>query len=134
MKQTLVMEKYPVSELDIAKNETTFQKVDEVIAYLKEKIEKHPVAAYIAIFDHYEHTKGLGENGQISPDILDAKNIICCFGKQLPKANIMAIRPRSIGVAEMSDKFVVSFMDAPNPQAHEAMCSWVKGIKNKGKK
>ncbi len=131
MKQSMVMEKYPISEMDIMKSETTFSTVDEVIAYLKEKIDTHPVAAYIATFDHYTHTKNLGEAGEISADILDAKNIICCFGKQLPKPTLLAVRPRAIGVAEMEDKFVVSFIDAPNAQAHEFMVAWVKGIVNK---
>ncbi len=131
MKQSMVMEKYPISEMDIMKSETTFSTVDEVIAYLKEKIDTHPVAAYIATFDHYTHTKNLGEAGEISADILDAKNIICCFGKQLPKPTLLAVRPRAIGVAEMEDKFVVSFIDAPNAQAHEFMVTWVKGIVNK---
>jgi hypothetical protein len=131
MKQTMVMDKYPVSELAILKSETTFNGVDEVLDYLKAKIDAHPVAVYIATFDHYTHTKGLGENGMINNEILDAKNIICCFGKALPEANMMAVRPRAIGVAEFSENFVVSFMDAPNPQAHETMVSWVKGIVNK---
>jgi len=131
MKQTVLMEKYPISEMDILKSETTFLTVDEVLVYLKGKIDAHPVAAYIATFDHYTHTKNLGDAGEISEDILDAKNIICCFGKQLPKATLLAVRPRAIGVVEMADKFVVSFMDAPNPQAHEFMVSWVKGIVNK---
>ncbi|MBU1667452.1 hypothetical protein KKC13_03480 [bacterium] len=130
MQQSMVMEKYPISELDIAKETTSFRTVDEVLLYLKEKIDRHPVAAYIATFDHYIHTEGLAE-GEINPKILNAKNIVCCFGKQLSKPNMLAIRPRSIGVAEMADKFVVSFMDAPNPQAHKAMVSWVKGIANK---
>ena len=131
MKQSMLMDKYPVSEMDIMKSETTFTTVDEVIAYLKDKIEAHPVAVYIATFDHYKHTKNMGDAGSVSEDILDAKNIICCFGKQLPKPTLLAVRPRAIGVAEMADMFVVSFIDAPNPQAHEAMVSWVKGIVNK---
>jgi len=131
MKQSVIMDKYPISEIDIMKSETTFVTVDEVIVYLKEKIDAHPVAAYIATFDHYSHTKNLGDAGEINPDILDAKNIICCFGKQLPKPTLLAVRPRAIGVAEMKDMFVVSFMDAPNSQAHEFMVSWVKGIANK---
>jgi len=131
MKQTLLMEKYPVNELDIAKSETTLTSVNEILAFLKDKIDTHPVATYIATFDHYTHTKSLGENGEIADDILDAQNIICCFGKQIPKPAMLAVRPRAIGVVEMSDKFVLSFMDAPNPQAHEAMVSWVKDIKNK---
>jgi len=131
MKQTVLMEKYPINELDIVKSETTFKNVDEILVFLKEKIDTHPIATYIAIFDHYSHTKSLGENGEIAEDILDAKNIICCFGKQIPKPAMLAVRPRSIGVVEMADKFVVSFMDAPNPQAHEVMISWLKDIKNK---
>jgi len=129
MKQSIVMEKYPVFELDIKKSETTFKTADEIIAYLKEKIDNHPIAVYIATFDHYSHTKSLAD-GEISSDILDAKNIVCCFGKKLPKANMLAVRPRSIGVAELSDEFVVSFLEAPNPMANDAMESWVKGIIN----
>ena len=130
MKQMNLMEKYPVSTLDITKNETEFKNVDEILTHLKSKIDAHPVATYIAIFDHYTHTANL-EDAILSKDILDVKNIICCFGKQLPDPTLMAVRPRAIGVAEMADKFVVSFMDAPNPQAHEAMVSWVKSIVNK---
>jgi len=131
MKQTMVMDKYPISELNILKNETNFTSVDEIISHLKAKIDAHPVAVFITIFDHYSHTKSLGENGTISEDILDAKNLICCFGKALPAANMVAVRPRSIGVVEMKNEFVVSFLDAPNPQAHETMIQWVKSIKNK---
>lgn len=130
MKQSMAMGKYPISEIDIAKDETTFKSVDEILVYLKEKIDTHPVAVFIAIFDHYTHTKSLAD-GNINPDILDAKNIICCFGKQLPTPTMLAIRPRSIGVVEMEDMFVISFIDAPNSQAHEAMVTWVKGIVNK---
>ena len=131
MKQSMAMGKYPISEIDIAKDETTFKSVDEILVYLKEKIDTHPVAVYIATFDHYTHTKNLGEVGSINPDIVDAKNIICCFGKQLPTPTMLAIRPRSIGVVEMEDMFVISFIDAPNSQAHEVMVAWVKGIVNK---
>jgi len=132
MREMNLMDKYPVTVLEIAKDETTFKSVDEIIFHLKSKIDTHPVAVYIATFDHYSHTTSLGENGEIASDILDAKNIICCFGKQLPNPILMSVRPRAIGVAEVSDnKFVVSFMDAPNPQAQEAMRLWVNSIVNK---
>jgi len=130
MTEISLMEKYPVNMLEIAKEKTTFKNVDEILAYLKLKIDAHLVATYIATFDHYTHTKGL-EEGSVSPDVLDAKNIICCFGKDLSDPLMLAVRPRSIGVVEMSDKFVVSFMDAPNPQAHKAMVSWIESIVNK---
>jgi len=129
MKQSIIMEKYPIFELNVKKSETKFQTADEIIEYLKDKIDNHPIAVYIATFDHYSHTKSL-DGGEVAPDILDAKNIVCCFGKNLPKANLLSVRPRSIGVAELSDEFVVSFLEAPNPIATEAMESWVKEIVN----
>jgi hypothetical protein len=127
MKQITVMEKYPVFTLEINKDETDHKSIDEIFVYLKEKIDAHPIATYIGEFDHYTHTSNL-EVGEINPDILNAKNIICCFGKVLPKAEVLAVRPRSIGVAELSDSFVVSFMEAPNIDANNAMIDWVKGI------
>jgi hypothetical protein len=61
----------------------------------------------------------LGDNGLIE----------FCFGKELPVAQLAAVRPRSIAIVEEADKFTITFMDAPNPQAHDAMGNWVKGIK-----
>jgi len=127
MKQITVMEKYPVFTIEVAKNETTFKSVDEIIEHLKSQVEAHPVAVNIGVFDHYSHTKSL-EAGEVSDDIKDAKNLICCFGKVLPKPEVLAVRPRAIGVAEMSDSFVVSFLEAPNPDANAAMEKWAKGI------
>ena len=127
MNQITIMEKYPVFSTEISKKETSYTNVDEILAYLKEQINAHPIATYIGEFDHYTHTCNL-EVGEVNPKIKDAKNIICCFGKALPKAEILAIRPRSIGVAELENSFVVSFLEAPNPDANKAMENWVKGI------
>lgn len=69
--------------------------------------------------------------GTISAEIKDAKNIICCFGKALPKPEMLAVRPRAIGIAEMEESFVVSFMEAPNVDANTAMVTWVKSIENR---
>lgn len=129
MKQTVLMEKYPVFELELPKSETTFQSVDAIIAHLKEKIDAHPVAAYIGTFDHYTHTKGLPE-GQVAENIQDAKLIVFCFGTALPNPHVMAVRPRSIGVADLGDKFVINFMEPPMPVATQAMEAWVKGLRN----
>jgi F420-0:gamma-glutamyl ligase len=130
MKQITVLEKYPVFTLEVTKEETSYQSVDEILAHLKVKIEEHPIATYIGEFDHYAHTTSLAE-GEIADEILAAKNIICCFGKKLPKAVVLAVRPRSIGVAELEDRYIVSFLEAPNPDANNAMENWVKEIANK---
>ncbi|HHD78426.1 MAG TPA: hypothetical protein ENK98_02120 [Epsilonproteobacteria bacterium] len=127
MKQMTLMDKYPLNARTISKTETTLKSTDDVIAFIKSKIDAHPVATYIATFNHYSHTNAL-ENGEINPDFIDAKNIIFCFGVQLPKAEMLGIRPRSIGVVETEENFIVSFMDAPNPQAQQFMMEWVEAI------
>ncbi|WP_201352218.1 DUF6858 family protein [Hydrogenimonas urashimensis] len=129
MKQKVFKEKYPIFELILDKSETTCKSVDEIIAFFRKKIEAHPVATYIATFDHYAHTAALAE-GSIDKNIKAAKNIVFCFGKELPTPEVMAVRPRSIGVSDLGDRFVVIFMEAPNPQANEAMEVWSKALKN----
>ncbi len=127
MKSKLFKEKYPIFESTIAKSECRFGSVEEIVEYLKGKIEEHPVAVYIATFDHYKHTKSLAE-GSVAPEISAATDVVFCFGKELKVPEVLAVRPRSIGVCELSESFVVSFMEAPNPQANEAMIKWVESI------
>ena len=128
MKSMTIKDTYPIQAAEIGKDEARFGDTDEIIAYLKETIESHPVATYIATFDHYTHTKNLPEH-EMNPEVVDVKLIVFCFGKELPIPEIAAVRPRSIAVVEKADSFVVSFMDAPNPQAHDAMIAWVQGIR-----
>jgi len=129
MKQTLLQETYPMFTLEVEKGETTFSSVDEIITYLKEKVESNRAARYIAIFDHYSHTTEL-EEGRIDKSILDAKNIIFCFGFTIPNPQVLGLRPRSIGVAETEESFVISFMEAPMPVANVVMETWAMGIRN----
>lgn len=128
MKQSLLMERYPVFDMMIAKTETTYASVDEILAALKEKIDAHPKVAYIATFDHYEHTQSI--DGDIAGSIRDAKNIVFCFGMKLPNPHVLAVRPRSIGVADMQDHFHITFMEPPMEIATTAMESWCKDLLN----
>jgi hypothetical protein len=127
MQEKLFKEKYPIHTIEIKKEEAALQSVDAIVEAIKEKVEAHPVAAYIGIFDHYAHTTSLSE-GEISPQMKDAKNIIFCFGKELMNPMVLAVRPRAIGVADMTESFVLSFLEAPNPAANEAMALWCKSI------
>ncbi len=129
MKQMMLQDKYPVYVLEVAKDDTTFGSVDEIMDFLKGKIDEHPKVAYIATFDHYAHTKSIG--GEVADDIKAAKNIVFCFGVKLPKPGVLAVRPRSMGVADMGEKFVITFMEAPMPMANDAMQEWAKAIANK---
>ena len=128
MKQTILQEKYPVFVLELLKTETDLKSADEVIARLKSDIDAHKIARYIATFDHYTHTSELPD-GQIAPTITDARNIVFCFGTALPNAEVLAVRPRSIGVAEFMDRFVISFLEAPLPLANTAMEDWVRALR-----
>jgi len=130
MRQTLLHEKYPLFTLEVEKQESRFSSVDQIIAHLKQCIDQHPVAAFIATFDHYQHTNALAD-GQIDESILDAKCIIFCFGITLPNPQVMAVRPRSIGVVEQARSFLITFMEAPMPVANVAMESWAEAVRDR---
>jgi predicted Fe-Mo cluster-binding NifX family protein len=129
VKQTLLEEKYPIYSLEMEPGETSFQSVDEIIGYFRERIQAHPAACLIAEFDHYAHTSALPE-GRIGEGILAAKNLIFCFGIALPEPHVLAVRPRSIGVAQTKKGFFVTFMEAPMPVANSVMEDWAKGLRN----
>ena len=128
MKQINFKEKYPVWSIEIPKSEVAQKSVDEIIEYFKTKIEAHPIGVFIAIFDHYEHTTSLAEH-KVADEIKDLKNIIFCFGKEIPKQIVGAVRPRSISVCELEDSFFISSMDAPNEAMNEVMQNWAKELK-----
>jgi len=127
VKQTLLQDKYPVFVAEIGKDETACQTIDDVVAYLKDRIAEKPKVAFIGVFDHYAHTRGLG--GEIAEGIVGAVDVIFCFGFALPNPQVLAVRPRAIGVADQGDRFVVSFMEAPMQPANEAMQAWVQGLR-----
>ncbi len=122
MQRKMLKDKYPVvvSELPAVR----FGNMNQAIEYFRDKIEQHPVARFISVFDHAAHTRALAD-GEIADEILEASNVVLCFGKKLPSPELLAVRPRSIGICRTTDKWVVSFMDAPNPTAQEAMEKWV---------
>jgi hypothetical protein len=129
MKKISLKDKYPVYVETIDKKKTIFKSVDEIISHLKKLIDEHPIASFIAIFDNYTHTLNLKEY-VIASNIRDAKNIIYCYGKSLDKIEVTGIRPRSFGIVETDDNFVISFMEAPDPIANDGMIEWTKVIKN----
>ncbi|OOZ36463.1 DUF6858 family protein [Solemya velesiana gill symbiont] len=130
MKQSLQQSEYAIFSLEVDKTETRCHSVDEIIEYLKTCIDEHSTARFIALYDHYAHTIALPE-GQVSDEIRGAKHIIFCFGITLPDPLMMAVRPRSIGVVELADRFSITFLEAPMPVANVAMEKWAQGICNR---
>lgn len=127
MKHQILKEKYHIFSLEIEKKDTQYKTIKEILNFLEEKINAHQVASFISIFDHFSHTKNL-PNGEINPEIIDAQNIIFCFGKELPSPLMLAVRPRSIGVAEFAEKFVISFQEAPNEDTTKTIQEWILSI------
>lgn len=128
MKQKIFKDKYHIFEIEYNKDELKYKNVDEIINALKVRIDAHPVISFIAIFDQYNHTSSV--NGEISSNIKAAKNIVFCFGKELPTPEVLAVRPRSIGVCETEDKYILNFLEAPNDLANKTMEEFVKSIKD----
>ncbi len=129
MTQVLFKETYPVFTLSLNKKQTPYRSVDALLDALQAKIDAHDVATYIGRFDHFSHTCSL-DDAEISDTIHDAKNILFCFGKELPDPLILAVRPRSIGVADTGESFVLSFLEAPNPVANKAMQLWCSTLEH----
>jgi hypothetical protein len=126
MQTSIFMEKYPIFELRLPKSDCQYTTCADIIQHLSDSVIQHPMAKLIAHFDHLAHTQSI--DGDINPDILSAQHIIFCFGMKLPNASVMAVRPRSIGVVELADAFVINFMEPPMPVATQAMIGWVKAL------
>jgi hypothetical protein len=129
MKQSKLMEKYPLYELALGKEETSCKTVDDIVAALEARIDANPRVALIGIFDHYAHTKSI--DGSIDEGILAAKNIIFCFGFALPNPRVLSVRPRSIGIADMGSHFHISFMEPPMEIATIEMEKWCTELADK---
>jgi len=127
MTKSIFMEKYPVFSLEIKKEETSYKNVNEIIDYLKSLIENHPIATFITTFDHYAHTSTIEDNVLLD-GLEDAKNLIFCFGKQVPSTKILAVRPRSIAVSQVNDSFMIDFLEVPNEQLQTLVEEWISSL------
>ena len=127
MKESLEDAPYPIFTLEISKSEAAFGSLAEILDFLKGRIQAHPAARFIAEFDHLAHTRSLPE-GQANAAILAAHNLVFCFGLSLPEPQVLALRPRSLGIAETEDAYHISFMEAPMPLANLEMERWARAL------
>lgn len=95
------------------------------MAYFKAKIEAHPIAQFIAVFDHYSHTKAL--NGAIMEGLLMRK-MSFLFGPANSNTKIVAVRPRSVAICELEMLLLSSFIEAPKEEMHALMETWAKEL------
>ncbi len=125
MQQLLFKEKFPLYTSTI----TTSKSIDELVEYFKAKIDAHPVAGFISVFDHYAFTTAK-EEYHIAEDIVDIKNVLFCFGKEIANPFVPAVRPRSIAITKTTNNYVISFLEAPNEKLTEVMISWVEELES----
>ena len=127
MKRTILLDTHPMYSCEILKKETTKQNTNDIIEHFKRKIEENSEAGFITVFDHYQHTQSLG--GEILENIIDAKNLIFCFGHTIKNMEILAFRPKSIAICETEESFVLEFLETPRPEVNAWMQSWIEEIK-----
>jgi hypothetical protein len=128
LKQAIAQIELPVFTLHLEPSECRFDSADEIAGYLKQQIESHKAAKYIATFNHLEHTSGLPE-GQVAEDIDAAINLVFCFGFSLQDPSQLATRPRSIGICHDSRGFTISFVEAPMPVVNALMEDWANSLR-----
>lgn len=128
--KTLVLST-PMFVLEFSRDESTMVGLDDMVGRLRADIELHPCARFLGVFDHFAHTRSLPD-GEIAPGIEDARNIVFCFGLSIPDPCALATRPRSIGLCQLADRFVVSFIEHPMPLVNTAMEGWARNLVRKG--
>ncbi len=120
----------PVYSLKLDMATCRFKTAEEIVAYFEQEISHHKAAHYIATFNHMKHTRELPE-GQIAEGITAAYNLVFCFGFTLQDPEQLAMRPRSIGVCQMGEQIVISFIEAPMPVANALMEQWTQSLISK---
>lgn len=128
MKQSLRLEGIPVYTLEIDREESAYRSIEEIVGYFRDQVACHEYAQLIAEFDHLAHTRSI-PGGHIGEGILAARNLVFCFGLTLPDPQSLAMRPRSIGIAETERGFLITFMEAPMPVVNAAMEDWARGLR-----
>jgi hypothetical protein len=127
MQQVLMKGKFPVFIQEYEKDDVRFPTLDELCQHVHDCIEKDSKARYIGTFDHYTHTQNLTQ-GVIAPEIKGARMVLFCFGEKITDPRILALRPRSIGIAETESQFVVAFLEPPTPEAANTMEQWISSM------
>ena len=126
MQQKIINEKFPVYYQEIMKGSTPYRNIAEIIDALKAGLAKNPSSQIIAVFDLHDHVQKRG--GKIADSIFGAQTLLFCVANAIPHADIVALRPRSIGVTEFADRFVLNFLEAPAQAVTDAMLALVDAV------
>ncbi|MBN2234680.1 MAG: hypothetical protein JW706_05980, partial [Opitutales bacterium] len=117
--------KFPIYSINLAKNPLYYD-LPSVAAALKSRISGHPVARHVADFDHQAFDPS--NNEERPAGLKNAMNVLFCLGPKMEEPHVIAIKPRSFGIAEYDRHFTISFMEAPSDKATETMKEWVRSL------
>ncbi len=127
MKRSILLDIHPMYSVEFLKDEMKYTTIEEIVKHFKKEIEENPEGGFITLFDHYAHTKKMG--GEILDTIVNAKNLLFCFGHTIKNIEILAFRPKSIVICELKDSFVFEFLETPRPEVNQWITSWIEALK-----
>jgi hypothetical protein len=127
MKRSILLDIHPMYSVEFLKNEMKYTTIEEIVEHFKKEIEENPEGGFITLFDHYAHTKKMG--GEILDTIVNAQNLLFCFGHTIKNIEILAFRPKSIAICELKDSFVFEFLETPRPEVNQWITSWIEALK-----
>jgi hypothetical protein len=118
---------YPVWIEEIAKADTFYRNVDEIVAALQARVARHAQASWIGVCDHYGLNLRLGE--RLPAAMQDARIALLCDAPALSGTAFLALQPCAIGVADMGNRFVFSFMERPDAAGNGFLRQWLDGMR-----
>lgn len=127
MRRIILEGGFPVWVEEMAKVDTPYYDVDEIVAALRACVQHRAGYAFIRVFDHYGHNLGIGE--PVPRDMRDAKALIFCPAAGLPDPALMAMYLCAIHVADMGNRFVISFADMPDISSRQTLSEWVEELR-----
>lgn len=127
MNKIQLLDKYPVLVEEIAKTNTDCATVDAVVARLRDRVQAHPGASEIGVFDHLAHVQAQPE-GKVADEIRGSKHLIFCLSTAILNALIAAVRPRAVSVVETDDRFVISWLEALVEGPNQVITGWVEAL------
>ena len=121
MEKMIFKEEYPVIKDEWLKSELKDEiTIDNIVKEFVDKINEMGIK-FFDVFDHYKWTTEKFPEGYIYPGIQAAKMIIFCGGQEIVSPYVFGVKPRNVWVVEMEDRFIISFLQIPNPKKIE-MC------------
>lgn len=121
---------YPIFKTEIMKTDTEFNTMEKMCDEITRIIKSDPKLTWLCDFDHMKHTIDVVK-GPVREDIKAARCLVFCFGISIPNPLVLAARPRSFGVVDVGDKFIISFLAAPREGTNETMTAWIDGLVKK---